>query len=317
MKELDGELGAGTGTRVVENLSLEELYRSYYRYAFSIAYRMLGVVADAEDAVQDCFAELQRRDRSGILNMKAYVAKGITNRCLNLLGSARSRRETYIGEWLPEPVSEPYDGPEASAERKDTLSYAFLVLLERLSPAERAVFVLREAFQYEYDAIAEMVGKSESNCRQIYSRAKRTIQAKQPLPVSAAPGYSTPRETLLRRFTAAFTAYDVGGMLKLLAEQPVLVGDGGGQEVQTILRPMVGRKGVLALLTSKRVLRKMREWEISIGIINGEQNLVFKQQGEIKAVFCLTVDKSGEQIQELYLMLAPGKLGHVAAGTAD
>ncbi|OKP82448.1 RNA polymerase subunit sigma [Paenibacillus sp. P3E] len=290
---------------------MEELYRSYYRYAFSIAYRMLGTVADAEDAVQDCFAELQRREPGGIQNMKAYVAKGITNRCLNMLGSARSRRETYVGEWLPEPVSEADDGPEASAERKDTLSYAFLVLLERLTPTERAVFVLREAFQYEYDAIAEMVGKSESNCRQIFSRAKRTLQARPSSALQPAAGNDASREQLLRRFTEAFTAYDVGGMLELLAEQPVLIGDGGGQEVHTILRPMAGRKGVLALLTSRRVLKQMREWEIAMDWINGEQNLVFKQQGVVRAVLCLALDKSGEQIQELYLMMAASKLGHV------
>ncbi|MNO21682.1 ECF RNA polymerase sigma factor SigJ [compost metagenome] len=313
MKDRDSKAGSGTEPQPVENLSVEEIYRSYNRYAFSIAYRMLGTVADAEDAVQDCFAGLQRRDLSGILNMKAYVAKGITNRCLNMLGSARSRRETYIGEWLPEPVSESYDGPEASAERRDTLSYAFLVLLERLSPTERAVFVLREAFQYEYDAIAEMVGKSESNCRQIFSRAKRTIQAGQLSAAASERGNGASREKLLRRFTAAFAAYDVGEMLALLAEQPVLVSDGGGQEVNTILRPMVGRKGVLALLTSRRVLRQMREWEVSVGSINGELNLVFKQQGEVKAVLCLTLAKSGEQIQELYMVIAAGKLSHVTA----
>ncbi|KWX81915.1 RNA polymerase subunit sigma [Paenibacillus riograndensis] len=311
MKDRDSK-ARSAAPQIAGELSVEEIYRSYNRYAFSIAYRMLGTVADAEDAVQDCFAGLQQKELSGVLNMKAYLAKGITNRCLNILSSARSRRETYIGEWLPEPVSEAYDGPEASAERKDTLSYAFLVLLERLSPTERAVFVLREAFQYEYDAIAEMVGKSGSNCRQIFSRAKRMLQSKQLPPAAAGEGNPASREKLLRRFTAAFAAYDVGGMLALLAEQPVLIGDGGGQEVHTILRPMVGRKGVLALLTSRRVLQRMREWEVTVGSINGEPNLVFKQQGEVRAVLCLTLDKSGEQIQELYLVMAPGKLKHVS-----
>ncbi|MCE3201818.1 sigma-70 family RNA polymerase sigma factor [Paenibacillus sonchi] len=312
MKDRDSKAGS-TASQIAGELSVEEIYRSYNRYAFSIAYRMLGTVADAEDAVQDCFAGLQQKELSGVLNIKAYLAKGITNRCLNILSSARSRRETYIGEWLPEPVSEAYDGPEASAERKDTLSYAFLVLLERLSPTERAVFVLREAFQYEYDAIAEMVGKSGSNCRQIFSRAKRTLQSKHLPPAAAGEGNPASREKLLRRFTAAFAAYDVGGMLALLAEQPVLIGDGGGQEVHTILRPMAGRKGVLALLTSRRVLQRMREWEVAVGSINGEPNLVFKQQGEVRAVLCLTLDRSGEQIQELYLVMAPGKLKHVSA----
>ncbi|WP_379150766.1 sigma-70 family RNA polymerase sigma factor [Paenibacillus sp. sgz5001063] len=311
MKDWASKPGTGTSPEPVQGSSLEELFRSYYRYGFSIAYRMLGSVGDAEDTVQDCFAEMQRLGSSNIHNMKAYVAKGITNRCLNMLGSARSRRETYIGQWLPEPVSDAYDEPEASVERKDTLSYAFLVLLELLSPTERAVFVLREAFQYGYDAIAEMVGKSESNCRQIFSRAKRTLQARPTSELHPAPGGSASREQLLNRFTAAFTAYDIEGMLALLGEHPVLVCDGGAKEVHTILRPMKGRKGVLALLTSRRVLKQMHEWEISTNRINGEQNLVFKRQGEVRAVLCLVLDKSGEHIQDLYLMMAASKLGHV------
>ncbi|AIQ42298.1 sigma-70 family RNA polymerase sigma factor [Paenibacillus sp. FSL R7-0297] len=295
-----------------ESLGMEELYQHYKGYAFSIAYRMLGVVADAEDAVQDTFAELQRRDRSGIQNIKAYVAKGVTNRCLNMLNSARSRRETYIGEWLPEPVSTGYDGPEAEAERKDSLSYAFLVLLERLAPTERAVFVLREAFQYDYEEIAGMVGKTESNCRQIFSRAKRTLQAERAATSpSPSPGYGAVKENLLRSFTAAFTSYDVGSMLKLLGEHPVLVADGGGQEVHTILRPMTGRKGVLALLTSRRVMHYLREWEQHYGIVNGEPGLIFTHQGEIKGVICLIPDRSGEQIQNIYLMMDPAKMSHI------
>lgn len=295
-----------------ESLGMEELYLNYKGYAFSIAYRMLGVVADAEDAVQDTFAELQRRDRSGIQNIKAYVAKGVTNRCLNMLNSARSRRETYIGEWLPEPVSTGYDGPEAEAERKDSLSYAFLVLLERLAPTERAVFVLREAFQYDYGEIAGMVGKTESNCRQIFSRAKRTLQAERvATSPSPSPGYGAVKENLLRRFTAAFTSYDVSGMLKLLGEHPVLVADGGGQEVHTILRPMTGRKGVLALLTSRRVMHSLREWEQHYGIVNGDPGLIFTHEGEIKGVICLIPDRSGEQIQNIYLMMDPAKMSHI------
>ncbi|WP_244444757.1 sigma-70 family RNA polymerase sigma factor [Paenibacillus camerounensis] len=290
----------------------EELYLHYKRYAFSIAYRMLGSAADAEDVLQDCFADLQRRELDDIDNIKAYIAKSITNRCLNLMNSARSRRETYIGEWLPEPVSELYDGPEAAAERKDSLSFAFLVLLEKLSPVERAVFVLREAYQYEYEAIAGMVGKGESNCRQIFSRVKRTLQA-EPAPSVHSPAPGQARRIMLQRFTAAFAAHDVGGMLALLTEQPVLIADGGGQEVHTILRPMTGRKGVLALLTSHRVLNEMRTWEPSIELVNGDESLVYRMQEVVKAVLCLGLSRSGEQIQSFYLVVGPEKLGHIPA----
>lgn len=296
-----------------ESPGMEELYSLYRGYAFSIAYRMLGVAADAEDAVQETFADLHRMDRGGIQNIKAYIARGITNRCLNMLNSARSRRETYIGEWLPKPVSEGYDGPEAAAERRDSLSYAFLVLLERLAPVERAVFVLREAFQYEYVDIAGMVGKTESNCRQIFSRAKRTLQAERAATSpSPSPHHGVLQDSLLQRFTAAFTSYDVGGMLKLLSEHPVLVADGGGREVHTILRPMTGRKGVLALLTSRRIMHYLREWEQHYGAVNGEPCLIFSHQGETKGVLCLIPDRSGDLIENIYLMMDPAKLRHIA-----
>lgn len=284
---------------------LEELYLSYKGYAFSIAYRLLGVVADAEDAVQDSFMELQRRGLGGIENLKAYLAKSITNRCLNQLQSARSRRETYIGEWLPEPLIEAYDSPEAAAERNDTLSYAFLVLLERFTPVERAVFVLREVFEYDYESIADMVDKSAAACRQIFSRASRNFKAS----ASAEHGGSAAgpsRAVLLKRFTAAFEAYDVGAMLELLAEQPVLIADGGGQEVHTILRPMAGQRGVLALLTSHRVLRELRSWQSEIVRINGEPNLLFRQDGEVAGMLCL--EFTGDKIQQLYLIVEPDKL---------
>lgn len=298
-----------------DNTGIEELYQTYKGYAFSIAYRMLGTAADAEDVVQDTFAELQLRGRGGIQHIRAYIAKGVTNRCLNLMNSARSRRETYIGEWLPEPVSRMDEGPEAEAERRDSLSYAFLVLMERLAPAERAVFVLREAFQYDYAAIAEMTGKTESNCRQLFSRAKRVLQGE---PSSRrASGNGPVSRQLMARFTAAFTAYDVDGMLKLLGDSPVLVADGGGREVHTILRPMTGRKGVTALLTSRRVMRELREWEHTAGLVNGEPALIFTSEGEIKAALLLSPDRSGERVGQLYLMMDPAKLTRIALPSED
>ncbi|WP_379135833.1 sigma-70 family RNA polymerase sigma factor [Paenibacillus sp. sgz500958] len=288
---------------------IEELYRNYKNYAFAIAYRMLGTAADAEDVVQDCFTELARRDRSGISNMKAYLAKGITNRCLNLLQSARSRRETYTGEWLPEPITASYDGPEATAERQDTLSYAFLVLLEKLAPAERAIFLLREVFEYEYEAIAEIMNKSEANCRKIFSRAKRSLQPETAIErrrLTAEPG----RAALLKRFSAAFAAYDVSRMLELLAENPVFISD-GGEHVHTVLRPMKGQKGVLALLTSRRVLYTLRDWETTTALINGELNIVYRKEGQIMAVLCMSLNRSADRIEGLYLMLDPEKLQHI------
>ncbi|MFB5762372.1 sigma-70 family RNA polymerase sigma factor [Paenibacillus medicaginis] len=302
---------------------VEEWYREYRDYAFAIAYRMLGTAADAEDVVQDCFAALQQTLPEEVHNSKAYITRITVNRCLNLLHSARKQRETYVGEWLPEPVGSaaPADQPEEWAERRSMVSYAFLVLLERLKPLERAVFVLREAFQYEYKEIAELLGLTDTNCRQLYSRSrKRLAQATpsdadsssaddMPLP-SMTPVGDLARKRMLDRFTAAFMSYDVPSMLELLAEQPVFISDGGGI-VHTVMRPMTVRKGVLALLTSRRVLTRLRETEISTVMLNGEEQLVFRHDGQVVAALCLDFTTEGEHIQGVYLMVNPQKLGYI------
>lgn len=296
---------------------VETLYAQYRKYAFAIAYRMLGSAEGAEDAVQDCFAELHRRQPQDVDNMKAYIARMITNACINTLNSARNRKETYIGEWLPEPISGEENDPEAVAQQRDMLSYAYMVLLDRLSPGERAVFVLREAFQYDYAAIAQMTGRTEAGCRQIYSRVKRSMEAEPA--VNAAPSRRTEqsresRANLLRRFTDAFSAYDISGMIDLLTEQPVFTADGGGQELRTVVRPMIGRKGVLALLTSRRIFVHLREWTPSFAQIGGELQLVFRQGDQVKATLCFLIEESANddpRIRELYLMLADDKLTRI------
>ncbi|WP_025682726.1 sigma-70 family RNA polymerase sigma factor [Paenibacillus maysiensis] len=293
-------------------LSLEELYQKYRKYSFAIAYRMLGTVTDAEDVVQDCFVELKKKPLDDLQNPKAYVAKMTMNRCLNLLNSARKQRETYVGQWLPEPLGESADLPADWLERKDMISYAFLVLLEQLKPMERAVFVLREAFQYDYKEIAELLGKTESNCRQLFSRSRRLLASEESAytgPVSSNI-MSPSRIKVLERFTAAFLAYDVTAMLELLAEQPAFVADGGGN-VHTVMRPMVVRKGVLALLTSRRVLTVLRERELVRAVINGEVQLVFLKEGTVREVLCISLTPDGEHIQDFYLMINPDKLGHI------
>lgn len=302
---------------VASTLSLEELYVRYRKYAFAIAYRMLGSVEGAEDAVQDCFTELHRRKPQDVDHMKAYIARMITNACINTLNSARHRKETYIGEWLPEPFGGDENDPEAIAEQRDMLSYAYMVLLDRLSPGERAVFVLREAFRYDYAAIAGMTGRTEAGCRKIYSRVKSSLEAEPA--VSTAPSRrsaksAAARAGLLRRFAAAFAAYDVSGMMELLAEQPVFTADGGGRELRTVVRPMVGRKGVLALLTSRRIYAQLREWEPSFERLGGELQLVFRHNGQVMATLCFLVEEPANAplcIRDLYLMLADDKLARI------
>ena len=296
---------------------LETLYAQYRKYAFAIAYRMSGSAEEAEDAVQDCFAELHRRKPRNVDNMKAYIARMITNACINTINSARSRKETYIGEWLPEPISGEENDPEAVAQQRDMLSYAYMVLLDRLSPGERAVFVLREAFRYDYAAIAEMTGRTEAGCRQLYSRVKRSLKAEPA--VTAAPSRRTEqsresRANLLRRFVDAFATYDISGMIDLLAEQPVFTADGGGRELRTVVRPMIGRKGVLALLTSRRIFAHLREWTPSFEQLGGELQLVFRYDNQVMATLCFLIEESANdnlRIRELYLMLADDKLTRI------
>ncbi|MET3941239.1 RNA polymerase sigma factor (sigma-70 family) [Paenibacillus sp. PvP094] len=294
------------------SLEVGELYIRYKAYAFSIAYRMLGSVVEAEDVVQDCFAGLHSKSDEVIRNPKSYIAKLVVNRSLNLLNSARNQREHYVGEWLPEPIGETVDLPEQTYEQKEMISYAYMVLLERLTPVERAVFVLREAFQYEYREIADWLGKTESNCRQIFSRARRNLPDQLPDKVQTTTDDAT-KEKLLARFTTAFLAYDVTAMLDLLSEQPVFTADGGGR-VHTVMRTMKVHKGVLALLTSRRVLTRLREREWVPTIINGEVQVALLNNGEVSEVICLQSDLSGQRIEAVYLVVNPDKLKTIAAG---
>ncbi|KOY16350.1 sigma-70 family RNA polymerase sigma factor [Paenibacillus xylanivorans] len=301
-----------TNEQEVSSLEVGELYIRYKAYAFSIAYRMLGSVVEAEDIVQDCFAELQSKPLNDIRNPKSYIARLVVNRSLNLLNSARNQRESYVGEWLPEPMS---DGeianiPEETMQQKEMISYAYLVMLEQLSSMERAVFVLREAFQYEYTEIADWLGKSESNCRQIFSRARRKLPDRLPPMEQSSDNYAA-KEQLLARFTTAFLNYDVSEMLDLLAEQPVFTADGGGR-VHTVMRTMRVRKGVLALLTSRRVLTRLREREWVPTVINGESHFALLENGRLSEVLCLELDSLGERIEGFYLVVNPDKLTSVS-----
>ena len=200
---------------------------------FSIAYRMLGSVAEAEDVVQEAFIRLA--SASDVENERAFMTTVTTRLAIDVLRSARVRRETYVGEWLPEPLVEDPD----VVETDESVSLAALVLLERLSPVERAVFVLRESFDFEFSEIAEIVERSEDNCRQILSRARRRVADDKPR-FDADP---VERRTLAARFLAAAREGDLDGLVALLAPNAVLIGDGGGR-ARSIPHPMVGAAAV-------------------------------------------------------------------------
>jgi len=207
--------------------------------AFAIAYRMLGSVSEAEDVVQEALLRVHEALKRGevISSPRAYIATVVTRLAIDEFRSARMRRETYVGEWLPEPIAESSaDDPAAQAERADSLSLAFLVLLESLTPEQRAAFLLRDVFDYGYGEVAEIIGTSEQNARQLCSRARRHVQERRPRFEPSAEQ----RERLAKGFFAAFEQGDFEALEALLAEDVELHGDGGG-EVPAIKQPIFGR----------------------------------------------------------------------------
>lgn len=213
--------------------------------AFSIAYRMLGSFQDAEDIIQELFADLQEKDIGQIDHIQAYLTKSITNRCINELQSARKKREVYIGEWLPEPqVALSAQIPAEYVEEKEKVSYAFLVVMSRLNPVERAVLMFREVFGYHYKEISSIIGKSEANCRQIHSRLKQKLN--EDISVFSQP---VEEQQLAQLFIESAKTGNFEEFSKKLIEDAVLYTDGGGK-VRSALRPIYGKSRIYAFLRS-------------------------------------------------------------------
>ncbi|NEB05893.1 RNA polymerase sigma-70 factor [Streptomyces sp. SID13726] len=225
--------------------AIADEFQSHRPRLFGLAYRMLGSADEAEDTVQDAYLRFSGADRADIEHLGAWLAKVVTNLCLNRLTSARARREQYVGTWLPEPVvtSDGTLGPLESAEQRDAVSMALLVLLERLTPTERAVYVLREAFAYGYREIAGVLDLSEANCRQLHRRAAQRVGA-------AESRFAAPPERqreLVASFVTAARDGDLSGLEKLLAADATWWSDGGGR-VSAARRPVEGREKVLRFL---------------------------------------------------------------------
>ncbi|MFE3504992.1 RNA polymerase sigma factor SigJ [Kitasatospora sp. NPDC059160] len=302
-----GAAGAAGGAGATEAAGYRPLL-------FSIAYGMTGSVGDAEDLVQDTFLNLTRAQRAGttVTNLKAYLATSVTRLGINHLGSARVRRESYVGEWLPEPVvafaERPGDAPAEHAELADSLSMALLLMLEALSPVERAVFLLREAFGYGYPEVAELTGKSEANCRQILARSRKRLAAggaDTPLPAARrAEG-----DELARRFFAAAAGGDLTELLDLLAPDVVFHGDGGGK-AQAVGKSVAGRERVAQLLAFG--FGRGRELGITLhpATVNGRPGAVsYDPRGRVAAV--LELDIVDGAIRALHSVSNPDKLGHL------
>ena len=295
--------------------SADETGAAEYRpLLFSIAYGMTGSVGDAEDIVQDAFLGLTRARRAGttIADPKAYLATAVTRLGINYLSSARVRREKYVGDWLPEPIVVPADGPGPAehAELADSLSMAFLVLLEALSPVERAVFMLREVFGYGYPDVARITGKTEVNCRQIFARARHRIAAGgQVRDVAPSPARRAEGEELARRFFAAAAGGAMDALLGMLAPDVVVHGDGGGK-AQAIGAPLIGRERVAQLLAG--LFRRGRSLGTSLRLawVNGRPGAVgYDAAGRVFCVFELEV--ADGLVQAIRGVVNPDKLRHI------
>jgi RNA polymerase sigma-70 factor, ECF subfamily len=270
---------------------------------FGIAYRMLGSAAEAEDIVQDVWLRWQATDRSVVENPPAFLATTTTRMCINFAQSAQSRRETYIGPWLPEPVDTSSD-PALGAERGEALELAILLLLEKLSPTERAAYVLREAFDYSYRQIADILQMEEANTRQLVSRARKHIADGRRTPASSAE-----RQRLLEAFIGAAQQGDLAALEGLFAEDVVSYSDGGGI-VRTAARvPVSGRERVakfIAAFASHFWTGITLRWMEA----NGQASVLLSRDGIPIAL--ATIDASAEGIDQIMWIMRPSKLAAIS-----
>jgi RNA polymerase sigma-70 factor (ECF subfamily) len=281
-------------------------FDQYRSLLFSIAYRMLGSVADAEDMLQETFIRWQQSGDETVRSPRAFLVTIVSRLCINQLQSARVQREEYVGQWLPEPiVTDPASDPFGVIRVDESLSMAFLVLLERLTPVERAVFLLREVFEYEYVEIASILGQTEANCRQILRRARQHVSALRPRFATSAHQQSD----LFERFLGAVRTGEMEGLVALLAEDVVLHSDGGGKAiavpniVQGSNNVARGILGGLKKLVPENLVRRLV-------LINGEPGLVNYLDRKPHSV--LTIDVSEGRIQTIYIVTNPEKLFHIA-----
>nr|WP_255570652.1 sigma factor [Cohnella sp. CFH 77786] len=285
---------------------MDELYTQQKPMLFGLAYRMLGGAADAEDIVHDVFAQYMALDPGRIENARAYLAKMTANRCINVLNSSRRKREQYAGPWLPEPLAD--NGPFAladPAERREDIGYAYLVLLQQLSPLERAVYLLKETLGFEYRDIAGMLDRTELSCRKTFSRAKGKMGL-----AASVPQQEDVRRAAKEQFVDAFLrASDTGDfkpLIALLLDEVTLVSDGGGK-VRAAHRPIVGIRRVGAFFEGLAAKGAFRSGFKPVRI-HGEPGLVKMVDGRVTMVLCPEWEPDGSRIRSLYLILNPDKL---------
>ncbi|KRE73903.1 RNA polymerase sigma factor SigJ [Paenibacillus sp. Soil750] len=283
----------------------QTVYTTYYSYLKSVAYHMLGSVSDAEDVVQELFLDVHDKlDR--IEHVKTYLTRATTNRCLNILQSARKKREVYPGTWLPEPSSEVWQQPNQLVEQRESLSYAFMIVLEQLEPLERAIIVMREAYDYPYAEIAQLLDKSEANCRKIYSRAKKKLDPE----LLKTPVSQGQHASLVEQFVTAFQRGDSRTLVRLLTDTSILVSDGGGK-VSTAINPIYGRERVVSFLVGVSA-KRYTHLTYKMTILNGQPAVVFYEKEKPVSLLMLQMESQGSYFQHVYFIINPDKIrsGH-------
>jgi RNA polymerase sigma-70 factor, ECF subfamily len=281
-------------------------FDQYRALLLSIAYRMLGSVADAEDMVQDTYIRWQLSSSDDIQSPRAFLVTIVTRLCINYLQSARIQREHYVGQWLPEPlITEPGSDPADNVQADEFVSIAFLVLLERLNPTERAVFLLREVFDYEYREVAEILGLNEANCRQILRRARQHLAGSQ----RRFDTTRSKRQELLERFVRASRSGDLESLIEMIEDDVVLYTDGGGKAF-AVPNPIYGAMNVArAIVMGGSKFHPRETVVLRQASVNGAPGVVTYLAG--RPLYVLTIDTSEERIRSIYFVTNPDKLSHI------
>lgn len=282
-----------------------ETFTTHRPTLFGIAYRMLGRVTEAEDMVQEVWLRWQKQVATEIQSPRAWLVSTMTRLCIDQMRSARHMREEYYGVWLPEPLMETTDAPDNSAQLAESLTMAFMLMLETLGPVERAVFLLREVFDYDYADIAAIVDKSEANCRQIIRRAKSQLLMNS-RPASPPSGQA---QRVVEQFVAATTSGQVDDLLALLMEDVTIYNDGGGK-VKAAGLPIHTADRVSRFLVG--VQRKLpTDLQVRFTTINGLPGLLMFSQGQVYSA--ITFELIGDRIHNIYGIWNPDKLQHLKA----
>ncbi|MGW0817360.1 RNA polymerase sigma-70 factor [Streptomyces viridiviolaceus] len=291
----------------------QQVFHEYRRLLFSVAYRILGSAADAEDAVQDAWIKWSSADRSQVADPKAYLMRIVSNLALEHLRSTRHKRETYVGPWLPEPILTSSDTADAVTDA-ESVSMAMLVVLETLSPLERAVFVLKEVFGFSHAEIAEAVDRSEAAVRQAAHRAREHVRARRP---RFAADRSRQRE-VTERFFAAVTGGDINTLMELLSPDVTLWTDGGGK-VRQALKPVVGAQTVASWFAAIGTVTyqgvQPADMRAELVDINGSPGMVFSAPDRVIATVTFDLDTNG-RITAIHNVANPDKLHAITDGTA-